>query len=133
VKHLHLPVVLALAAVALLVSASAASAQETTSFTTASKFEVNGQVFEAGHYTLRFRNDMLEVVPQKGAESDVPILSRMAGPGGNPSEPRIVFDKADGMLYLSELWLPGQDGFLFRYTVEKHTHVIVNLKKGEGR
>jgi hypothetical protein len=39
----------------------------------------------------------------------------------------VVFDKVGNRYFLSEVWLPGLDGFLLRATKEKHEHEIVNL------
>lgn len=37
-------------------------------------------------------------------------------------EPHIVFDKIGERYFLSEVWLPGADGYLLHATNEKHTH-----------
>ncbi len=39
----------------------------------------------------------------------------------------LVFDKVGDKYFLSEVWLPGLDGFLLRATKEKHEHVVVTL------
>jgi hypothetical protein len=116
----------------LLGTAPAARAQEMP-FSTTFKFEINGTVFDAGQYVLRLKNDMLDITPAKGDTTELSILSRIAGPGGSAPGARIVFDKADGTYSLSEIWFPGQDGYLMRYTVEKHTHVFVVPGKSGAR
>jgi hypothetical protein len=115
--------------VVLFTTASTALAQS-TSFSVPFKFEINGQVFDAGQYTLHMKNEMLDLSPAKGETTELSVLSRVAGPGGANAGARIVFDKSDNAYYLSEIWFAGQDGFLLRYTIEKHTHVFVNLGKG---
>ncbi len=55
------------------------------------------------------------------------VLTRIAQVG--TSEPVVVFDKAaDGTCYLSEVHMPGIDGFTFRGAPAKHTHVKVTPK-----
>lgn len=123
-------IVSAMFTIAVLAFASAASAQGTTSFSVPFKFEINGQVFEAGRYTVHVKNEMMDLAPEKGEATEISVLSRLAGPGGAAAGARIVFDKEGDARYLSEIWLAGQDGFLLRYTIGKHTHVFVDLVKG---
>jgi hypothetical protein len=46
---------------------------------------------------------------------------------GDAPKASLVFDVVGDRYFLSEVWLPGQDGFLTRVTEEKHTHAIVEV------
>jgi hypothetical protein len=39
-----------------------------------------------------------------------------------------VFDRVGDERFLSEVWLPGEDGYLVRGTAAQHQHDIVNSK-----
>ena len=41
----------------------------------------------------------------------------------------IVFDKVGDVFTLSEIWVPGLDGFMLHMTKEAHEHRIVNVSK----
>jgi hypothetical protein len=59
------------------------------------------------------------------------VLTRIAEPDPPASEAKVVFDKVGDVYYLSEVWMPGSDGFLLMATKEKHTHVKVKaIRKG---
>jgi hypothetical protein len=40
-------------------------------------------------------------------------------------DPEFVFDKVDGKLLLSEIWVPGKDGLLVLATKGPHGHAVV--------
>ncbi len=62
-----------------------------------------------------------------GKEYALMVLTRLAQTGS--SEPVVVFDKTeDGAYYLSEVHMPGIDGFAFQGAPGKHTHVKVTRK-----
>ena len=50
------------------------------------------------------------------------IVTRLAGSGSQPRSPKLVFDTVGENKYISEVWLPGKDGFLVRGTPEEHKH-----------
>jgi hypothetical protein len=49
-------------------------------------------------------------------------------PSGNTA-PMLVFDKVGDRHYLSEVWMPGLDGFLLQARAEQHSHRLVKGKK----
>jgi hypothetical protein len=57
----------------------------------------------------------------------LPLLSCFTrlGRHDRDAEPEIVFDKLGGKFLLSEVWLPGQDGYLLLTTKEQHDHAVL--------
>ena len=56
------------------------------------------------------------------------VLERLADTGGKDS--KLVFDKMeDGKSYLSEIHIPGQDGYLVGIAKGKEKHVTVTGKE----
>lgn len=45
-----------------------------------------------------------------------------------PVDAHIVFDKVGDSFILSEIWIPGQDGFLMATTGGTHVHKVLNVK-----
>jgi hypothetical protein len=60
----------------------------------------------------------------EGGSTALPVMTRLADLGSNKVQ--IVFDVADGRHYLSEIHVPGADGFAFEGAPGKHTHATVS-------
>ena len=58
---------------------------------------------------------------------DVPVVTRLARQAG-ASKTNLVFDKTTDRSYLSEVWIPGVDGYLVRGTTGEHLHVVVDTE-----
>lgn len=113
-------------------SVSMSYAQERMSFTTSFPFRLGKVVHPAGQYAVSLNQDELVVSlePVKGAANVAAVQTRLAEPDP-ASEAKVVFDKVGDLYYLSEVWMPGYDGFLLTSTQQKHTHVKVKMvKKG---
>ncbi len=54
----------------------------------------------------------------------VPVITRLSRKNGDA--PAVVFDKVGDMHYLSEVYIPGMDGFHLPGHPGKHEHVTVN-------
>ena len=54
----------------------------------------------------------------------LPVLTYL-GRHDSDTEPELIFDKLQGQMHLSEVWLPGQDGFLLLGTKERHDHEVL--------
>lgn len=118
-------VTIAAAVLVMLGTSRPASAQVRYDFKVPFSFVANGKAFTAGEYV--FFAD---------AAGDVLTLESRAAKGGGvmlsvetrtaehktPADPEVVFDKLNGQLYLSELLVPGNDGYLVLVTKAKHTH-----------
>ena len=49
----------------------------------------------------------------------------MLGRHDKDTDPEFVFDKVDGKAVLSEIWMPGKDGYLLADTKGPHAHAVV--------
>jgi len=54
----------------------------------------------------------------------IPVITSLGRRDAN-KVPELVFDKLNGGLYLSEIWLPGKDGLLVLATKEAHEHQVL--------
>jgi hypothetical protein len=118
-------------AVACMAGASVAYAQETLTMETSFAFRVGAAVHPPGKYQLSVTSneEILTVTPNKGAATVAPIVTRLAASEPPSSGAKVIFDKAGDLYYLSEVWLPGVDGYLLLATKGKHTHVSVKIAK----
>jgi hypothetical protein len=57
------------------------------------------------------------------------VITRLGATEPPAAEARLVFDKVGAVSYLSELWMPGSDGYLVHAAKGKHTHVSVKATK----
>lgn len=60
----------------------------------------------------------------EGGSTALPVMTRLADLGSNKVQ--IVFDVADGRHYLSEIHVPGTDGFAFPGAPGTHTHETIS-------
>ena len=95
-------------------------------------FIVKDKELPAGQYEIRTEgNDQsrLTIRSSKGGGTTFAlVIERLADTGGK--EPKIVFDKTeDGKTYLSEVHIPGQDGYLVGIAGGKEKHVTVSGKE----
>ena len=94
-------------------------------------FTVEGKVLPAGIYNM-VKDEVAGVfkISDEGKnEAATLILTRFsAGAHAAPSEALVVFDKLGGTYVLSEIWVPGQDGYALAITKAKHEHVVVKGK-----
>ena len=95
------------------------------------KFNLNEKAFPAAMYYVRYEqsSDNVEVLGQnRNLLSRVRVITRLApSPGARGSaNVRLVFDQVGEERYLSEVWIPGADGFLLRATSERHKHATVD-------
>jgi hypothetical protein len=118
----------AAAALVLIALTSPARAQSPSDFKIPFDFVAHGKAYTAGQYSLtpNMEGDLLTLQPlaTKGASAIVPVETRL-GERTQLTEPELIFDKVNGKLYLSELFVPGDDGYLMLVTKGKHTHEAV--------
>jgi len=94
-------------------------------------FNVDDETFPAGTYHFVQPNSKSLVLVMRSADgghsAKVKILARIARGDDRASRGHVVFNLSgdEGERYLSEVWLPGQDGFLVRGTPEEHDHMTV--------
>jgi hypothetical protein len=111
-----------------------ASAQTQYDFKMPNGFTAGGKTLAAGNYVLSVNptGDVvtLESKDSKGASALLPVETRIAE--RKPmAAPEVVFDKLNGQLLLSELQVPGEDGYLLLVTKAKHTHESVKGAKAK--
>jgi hypothetical protein len=89
-------------------------------------FVVAGSVLPAGSYVLEVDQSRVLVRPKSGGGEGAfaGVITRL-GRHDNDADPELVFDKIGGQYHLSELWLPGQDGYLMLGTKEQHDHRVL--------
>lgn len=90
------------------------------------KFFVAGQEMPAGTYHFAEKAGVGAVTltdSQTKKTMIIPIITSISSPVGEESA--VVFDKVGDQYYLSELHIPGADGFLFEGARAQHTHVSV--------
>ncbi len=95
-------------------------------------FEVGGKTVPAGKYEVEQTAPNLLVfrpASGKGATIEAPVLTRLAKPLTPITTPDVVFDKVNDSYFISEVWLPGEDGFLLGGIKEPHTHQRVKATK----
>ncbi len=96
-------------------------------------FVVTGKTLPAGEYdfTRNVMGSVIKVSPvniKQGPALEALVLTRTAGAiHTTPGDSHIVFDKIGNTCYLSELWIPGMDGFVLYVTNMKHEHRSVNV------
>ena len=94
-------------------------------------FTVEGKVLPPGQYEFR-RDTEAKVFRVQGEGKNgalANILTRLAGDmHTTPQDSHLVFDVVDGTYMLSEIWYPGEDGYLVLATKGKHEHKVVNVE-----
>ena len=127
IRHLRRAGVVAAAVfVGLALSGTTAHAQVSRANVTLEfAFSAAGQELPAGRYSLEAQPGRVVVRLESGKASPVllPVITRL-GRHDNDAEPELIFDKVGGKLHLSELWLPGSDGYLLLATASEHDHAV---------
>ena len=96
-------------------------------------FSVESKGFPAGEYefSTAAAASTITVRSSDGKVSAMtPIVTRLAaGIHTTPQDAHIVFDKVGDSYTLSEIWVPGEDGFMLHATKGKHEHRIMDVPK----
>ncbi len=128
---------------AFLLVAGGASAFAQGTFKIPYKFEAGGKKLPAGTYWIGTTDDGGLVIRQelKGVEVTIPVLQRLAQPTPPVAEPQLVLDAVGNFepsyteyvtdYLLSEVWFPGQEGFLIRALKGAHQHQTIKGQKPE--
>ena len=95
------------------------------------QFTAGGKAYPAGDYTFtREGASTFKIAgPGKVAGLAVFITRLAAGIHTTPADAHVVFDVTGDTHTLSEIWIPGEDGYMFNVTKEKHTHKIVDVPR----
>ena len=91
-------------------------------------FMAAGKTLPAGQYEFS-DGDLANAVLIRGTKADAEalVITRLAQRPDNQAD--VIFDKVDNNYCLSELYVPGVDGYLFQGASGKHTHVHVKARK----
>jgi hypothetical protein len=94
-------------------------------------FTAGGQSLAAGNYDILRTSDTADILEFRNAATGkavmVPFVSRL-GPRSD-QEAALVFDKDQMVSYLSEIHVPGEDGYLLQGAPARHTHVTVKVTR----
>ena len=106
-----------------------ATAQETLVSDVPFSFDAGGRTHPAGHYELQIDADKETafLTSPKGVREALLVITRLAAPENPASKGRLVFDLVGKTHTLSEMWVPGEDGFLLYATKGTHTHRTTGL------
>jgi hypothetical protein len=95
-------------------------------------FTVEGKVLPAGEYEF-VRNELATAfrVSDGGKNGAVAlVLTRLAGAmHTTPQDAHLVFDVVGDTHFLSEIWVPGEDGYLMLATKGKHEHKVIDVQR----
>lgn len=103
--------------------------------TVAFEFYVGDTPFPSGSYSFSARNIGADGVMMRRSDDQstttVSIVTRLARREGPAQAPKsnLVFDKVGERRFLSEVWMPGRDGYLVRAKADNHEHVLVDAVK----
>ncbi len=125
----HLAV--AVGVLSLAMTGSLAWAADSASVKVPFTFFVNNTKLPAGTYDIRVRGEEDNFVSIQNTKGGAPIFALVEErPGDNGAGlSNVVFDKAaNGKTYLSEIHIPGEDGFVLRFVKGEETPVIVAHK-----
>ena len=93
------------------------------------KFSAGDTVLPAGLYEITYDSGRPWVVNVRNSNDNktvaVRIITLLARDSSSKEKIRLVFDTAGEQQFLSEVWLPGRDGFLVRGKAEEHKHKVV--------
>lgn len=119
----------AVAVLALGLAVSTAWASGAISVNIPFSFMVKDKEMPAGQYEIRAEGDQSKlVVKGTGTVVLVPVIERLADTGAK--QPKIVFDKIlNATAVLSEVHIPGQDGFLVGVATARESHVTLTGKE----
>ena len=111
--------------VVFVVGGAVAYAQQFATAKIAFPFVAGGKEMPAGEYRFELTPERTVVVRGGPGTSGamLPVITAL-GRHDLDKDPEFVFDKVNGKLLLSEIWLPGRDGFLVLATKEPHQHVV---------
>ena len=97
------------------------------------EFSAGEKTFPAGTYKFVHRPGgmpELQIRSEDGKTGATlgPVTRLARQHTGDAPEASLVFDTVGTQRFLSEVWLPAQDGFLVRTTKESHEHAVVEVK-----
>jgi hypothetical protein len=90
-------------------------------------FSAGGKTFEAALYEIRHSDASSSVLTFRNADTGktemVPFVTRLGSRQGDKGA--LVFDKEGSQYILTEIHVPGADGYLLKGAAGQHTHETV--------
>ncbi len=101
------------------------------------KFFFGGKPFEPGEYVISNPTSTpkfisLQAVKGKSGHQ-VAIITRLDATHEGSKAQRLIFDTVGEEKYLSEVWIPGKDGFLILGTPQEQSHNVVTASLKESK
>ena len=88
-------------------------------------FAAGGKEMAAGKYSVDVAADFrLRLTGPAGERVFMPVIT-LLGRHDKDADAELVFDKVGGKTVLSEVWMPGRDGYLLVATKAPHDHAVV--------
>ena len=88
-------------------------------------FAAGGKEMAAGKYSVDVAADFqLRLTGPAGERIFMPVIT-LLGRHDKDADAELVFDKVGGKTLLSEVWMPGLDGYLLVATSAPHDHAVV--------
>jgi hypothetical protein len=129
-KH-RLRIAVAALAVLIVVGSAVAQAQK-AAVNIDFPFMAAGKSMPAGKYEVTASGNGPILLRGPGGTLNLSVITRL-GRHDRDAEPELVFDKLESGLHLSEVWMPGEDGFLLLGTKETHGHTVVGGPMGKKK
>jgi hypothetical protein len=97
------------------------------------EFTVGAKALPAGQYQItRLAGDasIRITAVEKGPAAVATVITRLwGGIHTSPQDAHLVFDQVGDTSFLSEIWIPGMDGFPVHSTKGKHEHRTVDIPR----
>ena len=91
-------------------------------------FVAAGKEMAAGKYSVEMTpNGQLQLTGADGGRVLMPVVTLLCRHDRN--DPESVSDRTNDRAGLSEIWMPGQDGYLVAATKGPHSHTVVGGSK----
>ncbi len=125
-RLLHIGFVVTALVIGVVGFGTTAYAQKTARMNIDFAFVAAGKEMPAGAYELAVESDRVVLRSKDGKPTSTmfPVITRL-GRHDADADPELVFDKVDGKLVLSELWIPNSDGYLLANTPGDHEHRVL--------
>ena len=125
-RLLHIGSVVAVLVIGVAWFATTAYAQNTARVKIEFAFVAAGKEMPAGAYEFEAAPGRVVLRSKEGNTTTImlPVISRLGRHDADP-DPELIFDKVEGKLVLSELWLPNSDGYLLANTPGDHEHRVL--------
>jgi hypothetical protein len=102
-------------------------------------FTVGDQSFPAGDYRVEKTEKKYDTAPHRmpalrlrsadgKLDAELTPITRLARRYADRKKGSLVFDREGEKRLLSEVWVPGEDGYLVRGGDEEHQHQVVDVK-----